>query len=329
MERKLLNVSHFPHIRHQDTTRSIMGDVIIALVPSLIWGAYIFGVRVLSVVAVSVLSCVISEAVFCLVLRKNQTVGDLSAVVTGIILACTFPAAVPLWIPAVSGVFAIVFVKQLFGGIGKNILNPAAAARVLACLFPQTERYSLPFEKLPVLAEVSPEGLVSEAIYDLKDGIIPPISLFDMFIGNSVGGIGTVSCLLLVAGGLYLVVRKIISVRIPLAFLLSAAAMFYLFPKNIMTEEYMIYHLLSGGLVFCSIFMATDFSTSPMTGTSRIIFGAGCGVITVFLRYMGFEGVYTALIIMNLSAGLLDRITLPRPFGKVLSRNKKTKQPEE
>ena len=226
MDKKLLNVSHPPHLHHEDSVRSIMADILIALIPALIWGAYIFGLRAVTVTAASVLSCVICEALWSLITRKPQTAGDLSAVVTGVLLAFTLPVSVPLWMPAAGGAFAIIITKKMFGGIGKNIFNSVAASRVFLSLFKDTEKYTVPFTSLPLFENPSADTeFVSEAIYSLKDGITPQISMFDMFIGNCVGGIGTVSALLILAGGLYLIARHIISLHIPMSFIISATAL--------------------------------------------------------------------------------------------------------
>ncbi|MBQ9921335.1 MAG: RnfABCDGE type electron transport complex subunit D [Clostridia bacterium] len=317
MDKKLLNVSHPPHLHHEDSVRSIMADILIALIPAFIWGAYIFGLRAVTVTAVCVFSCVVCELLWCLVTRTPQTAGDLSAVVTGVLLAFTLPASVPLWMPAAGGAFAIIIIKKLFGGIGKNIFNSVAASRVFLSLFDGAEKYTVPFAPLPVFGDPSAETeFVSEAIYSLKDGIIPQISMFDMFIGNCVGGIGTVSALLILAGGLYLMARHVISFHIPLSLLTAAGLFAFVFPRNSFKEDYMVYHLLSGGIILCAVFIATDYSTSPMTTSGKIIFGAGCGIITMLLRYTGMEGIYIAVVIMNIFSRIIEEFTLPRPFGK-------------
>lgn len=317
MDKKLLNVSHPPHLHHEDSVSSIMADILIALIPALIWGAYIFGLRAVIVTAVCVLSCVICEFLWCLITRKAQTVTDLSAVVTGVVLAFTLPVSVPLWMPAAGGAFAIIITKMPFGGIGKNIFNSVAASRVFLSLFEYAEKYTVPFTSLPLFENPAAETeYVSEAIYSLKDGVIPQIMMFDMFIGNCVGGIGTVSALLILAGGLYLISRHVISLHIPLSFIIAAGAFAYIFPRNSFESDYMIYHLLSGGIMLCAVFIATDYSTSPMTSSGKIIFGAGCGIITMLLRYTGIEGAYISVVIMNLFSRIIEELTLPRPFGK-------------
>lgn len=321
---KLLTVSHSPHLRHEDNTRTVMSDVIIALMPSLVWAAYIFGARALLLTAISVLSCVAFEAIFCLVRRKPQTVGDFSAVVTGLILAFTLPAACPSWVAVVGAFVAVVLVKQLFGGIGKNILNPALGARVLIGIaFPSAMRYTAPFEALPLFSSTAQAATAQPTLTSLMQGVIPPISAFDMLIGNRVGAMGEVSALLILGGGLYLAARRVISLHIPLSFAATAALFAYVFPLNTFKEEFVLYQLLSGSILFGAVFLAGDGVTSPLTSTGKIIFGVGCGLITMLIRYTcRFDGVFYAILIMNLAVPLIDKLTIPTPFGRVKSKNK-------
>ncbi len=321
---KLLTVSHSPHLRHEDNTRTVMSDVIIALMPSLVWAAYIFGARALLLTAVSVLSCVLYEAIFCLVRRKPQTVGDFSAAVTGLILAYTLPAACPLWVPVVGAFVAVVLVKQLFGGIGKNILNPALGARVLIGIaFPSALRYTVPFTALPPFSSTAQIATAPTALTSLMQGIIPQISAFDMLIGNRVGALGELSALLILGGGLYLAARRVISLHIPLSFAAVVALLAYLFPLNTFKEEFVLYQLLSGSVIFGAIFLAGDGVTTPLTSTGKTIFGVGCGLITMIIRYTcHFDGVFYAILIMNLAVPLIDKLTIPTPFGMKKSKNK-------
>lgn len=323
-----LKISSSPHVRHEDSTRSIMLDVIIALCPALIWGAYIFGLRALTVTAVSVAFAVISEYLYRRLAGKNNTTGDLSAVVTGIILALSLPVTVPLWIPAIGSIFAIVIVKQLYGGIGKNVVNPALAARVFLFLaFPsQMATYTAPFVKFPafrigcevpdVLATATP--LASLKAQSLADGAFPEASIKDAFFGNLPGCIGEVSVLLLVAGALYLFVRKVITWHIPFTYIATVAVLCYLLPPaNIDAVRYTLYELCSGGIIFAAFFMATDYTTSPVTSKGRIIYGIGCGAITVFIRACGAypEGASFAVLVMNCLAWYIDKFTRPVIFG--------------
>lgn len=315
----LLKVSPSPHIRHEDTTRVLMSDVILAMIPLLIWGAYIFGLRVLTVTAVSVVSCVLFEALFNVLLKKKIPVGDLSAVVSGILLAFNLPASIPLWIPVVGAFFAMVVVKGLFGGIGKNFMNPVLAARVfLFGSWPShMTAYSEPLVRLPLIGGVD---TVSSAttLTVLKNGEMPTEDIFDMFIGNMSGCIGEISALLILAGGVYLLVRRVITWHISVSFIATVAVLAFAFaPEGVSNLDYMLAELFSGGLMLGAVFMATDYVTSPVTVKGRLIYGVGCGVLTVFIRFLGGypEGVSFAIIIMNLFVWYLDKSTKPTKFG--------------
>ncbi|MBQ5746783.1 MAG: RnfABCDGE type electron transport complex subunit D, partial [Clostridia bacterium] len=222
----LLKVSASPHIRHEDTTKVLMSDVIIALIPLLVWGTYIFGLRVLTVTAVSVISCVLSEYIFNLIIKKPSPVGDLSAIVSGLLLAYNLPATAPLWLPAVGGIFAMVVVKGLFGGIGKNFMNPVLAARIfLFASWPShMTAYSEALNRLPLFGEVD---AVSSAttLTILKSGQMTDKSISDLFIGNMSGCIGEISALLILAGGLYLLVRRVITWHIPVSFIATVGVL--------------------------------------------------------------------------------------------------------
>lgn len=319
----LLTVSPSPHIKGADTTRSIMLDVIIALTPPLIFACYIFGMRSLTITLISVLSCLLAEGIFNLILKRRQTIGDLSAVVTGILLAYNLPVTVPLWLPALGAIFAIVVVKGLFGGIGKNVVNPALAARIFLFMsFPDLMSRYLPVgSRLGAFASVAEADLLAGAtpLAKLKQGVMPDISLPDLIIGNCPGVIGEVSSLLLIAGFIYLMVRKVITWHIPVAYVGSVALICWLLPSSsaFIPHEFMLSQIFSGGLLLGAIFMATDYVTSPITRTGRLIFGVGCGVITVFIRYFGGynEGVSFAILIMNLLVRYIDNFTRPTKFG--------------
>ena len=320
---KLLTVSPSPHLRTEDTTRSIMLDVCIALMPALIWGIFIFGWRALTVTLVSVVFAVLSEFVWEKAMKKPLTVSDFSAVVTGILLAMNLPVSVPLWMPAIGAVFAIIVVKQLFGGIGKNFVNPALAARVFLFAWPShmgAEAFTTPGAKLPPLAISIPAAdVVSGAtpLAALKTGAAPDISMFDMILGNEAGCIGEVSALLLTAGFIYLLVRKVITWRIPVFYIGTVAIVTFIFAKTSLPFVFAGQEIFSGGLFLGAIFMATDYTTSPITEGGRMIYAIGCGLLTVFIRYFGgyAEGVSFSILIMNLLVWYLDRYTKPVRFG--------------
>ncbi len=324
-ESKLLTVSSSPHIKHSDNTRTIMLDVVIALVPALVWSIYAFGWRSLSIILISVASCMIFEYLMQKLLRRPVTVLDFSAVVTGILLAFNLPVSVPLWIPVMGAAFAIIIVKQLFGGIGKNVVNPALAARVfLFTAWPsQVTGYTSAFSDKFSTFDVNLGDVVASAtpLASLKNGEIGTESILDLFVGNVGGCIGEISALLLLIGGLYLLIRRVITWHIPVAYLGSVALLTYIFPQtqSVQAYEFMLMELLSGGLILGALFMATDYATSPVTSKGRIIYGIGCGVITVFIRYFGgfSEGVSFSILIMNLLVWYIDSFTRPKPFGSV------------
>ncbi len=319
---EMLTVSPSPHIKSAESTTTIMLDVIIALIPAFIWGVYVFGTRAIVVMVISVAACVGFEAAAQFLLHRPITVSDLSATVTGLLLAMNLPVTIPLWMPVVGAFFAIVVVKQLFGGIGCNFVNPALSARVFLLSW-ASEMTAFPAagEKITSFVPVLAEGdIVASAtpLASLKSGTLPSETLFDMLLGNHGGCIGEISSLLLIAGGIYLLVRRVITWQIPVSYLGTVALLTFLFPKyNGVAGEFMLYELLAGGLMLGAFFMATDYATSPVTPTGRIIFGVGCGLITVMMRYFGSypEGVSFAILVMNLLVWYIDKATMPRRFG--------------
>ncbi len=322
----LLTVSPSPHLKHKDTTRSIMLTVIAALIPAFVWSIVTFGWRSLTICVLSVFFCVLFEFLYQLLMKKPITVLDFSAAVTGLIIAFNLPVTVPLWLLPLAAFFAIIIVKQLFGGIGKNVVNPALAARVF--LFSWTghisgKAFSAPGaevgafrmmftgEEIDAIAAATP-------LATLKSGALPETGLFDMFIGHMAGCIGEVSALLLLAGGIILILKKVITWHIPVSFIATVYLVTLIFPVGgINPFDFALYQILSGGLFLGAIFMATDYATSPVTNSGRIVFGIGCGLITVFIRYFGGypEGVSFAILIMNLLVWYIDRFTKPVKFG--------------
>ncbi len=323
---KILTMTASPHIKSPIKTHNIMFDVIIALLPALFWAIYIFGLRSLTLTVISVVSCVLFEYLYRKLMRKSNTVTDLSAVVTGILLAFCLPVSVSLWIPVVGAFFAIVIVKQLYGGIGKNVVNPALAARVFLFIsFPSQlsgDAFTKPYEHLPAfsinvnIADEIKAGATPMAV--LKNGVLPESSELSCMLGGIAGCIGEVSATMLILGGIYLLLRKVISWHIPATFLATVAVISLLFPMgDVSAFEFMQYQLFSGGVVIGAIFMATDYVTSPVTPKGRVIFGICCGLITMFIRYFGGypEGVSFAILIMNLFVWYLDKGTKPVSFG--------------
>lgn len=308
-----------PHIRAADTTRSMMTAVILALIPALAAGVWVFGPRALLVALVSVAAAVAAEAVCSLALGRGLTVTDCSAAVTGLLLALTLPATVPYRLAAVGSLFAVVAAKVLCGGIGQNIFNPALAGRAfLMLLWPSwLVRYAVPGAELPLLGSTVDAVTSSTPLHDMVMPALPGASIADLFLGNIGGTIGEVSALALLLGGAYLVYRKVISIRIPAAYLGSVALLTLLFSRTGTPFTWMLCSLLSGGVMLGAIFMATDYATSPVTPKGQILYGIGCGVLTVLFRYFGLypEGVTYAILLMNACAWALDRYTAPRRFG--------------
>ncbi len=305
MSKLISNVS--PHITSPKTTQKIMLDVLIALAPAGIASVIIFGLRALLVIAVCVLVCVASEYIFEKICKKENTVSDLSAVVTGVLLAFNLPVSIPLWQAAVGSLFAIVVVKQLFGGIGQNFTNPAITARVVMLIafsgsmtlwtFPNAYSSATP------LAEISNGNLTALPSY------------FDMLLGIRGGCLGETCTIALLAGGIYLIARRVISWHTPVAFIGTVLVMSIIFDKE------PIYQIMSGGLIIGAFFMATDYATTPCTKWGKIIFGIGCGLITVLIRFWGTypEGVSFSILLMNILTPYISRLTRQRPLtgGKI------------
>ena len=319
-----LTISSSPHIRASHSTASLMRDVCIALAPALIFAVWLYGFRVLAVTAVSVAACVFFEWGYRRMMKKDNTVRDCSAVLTGLLLAMVSPPTVPYWVIVLGALFAIVVVKQLYGGIGKNFLNPALAGRALMMTSWASimTAWAKPHTWLNIASNYTAEGALdgitaATPLAALKSGAIPDHGLLNAFVGNIGGCIGEASALLLLLGGAYLVIRKVISARIPLCFIGTVAILSFLFPRGNDRLVWTAWQLCSGGLMLGAIFMATDYVTSPVTAWGQAIFGIGCGALTVLIRYFGGfpEGVSYAILIMNVTVGLLDRVGLPRRFG--------------
>ena len=320
----ILTVSHSPHIVGKDTVRSIMLDVIIALLPALIAGCIIFGLRALVVTAVCVLSCVIAEYIWNKLLKKDNTCGDLSAVVTGMLLAYNMPASIPLWMTVIGSVFAIIVVKQFFGGLGHNFMNPALAARAFllaSWALAMTTWYPVG-TIFPVFS--APDAVSSAtplAAYGAGD--TAKYSYLTLFLGNYGGCIGETSALALLLGAAYLVVKRVIRIRVPLIYIATVAVGTWLFAgSNGIGSGDWLYQILSGGLILGACFMATDYTTTPTTPKGQIIFALGCGIITVLIRVWGGypEGVSYSILLMNIATPLIDKFTAPKRFGYVKSK---------
>lgn len=314
-----------PHIKHPDDVRITMGDTILPLAFLLVVAIYYTGVRALALTLVSIVSCVVFEYIYRRILGKNRTVGDLSAVVTGMIIAFCMPVTAPIWFPILGGFFAIVVVKQLFGGLGRNIFNPAAAA---VCLLTVTwpgimSTFPLPTDKFDAFA--TPEGFESgvTVLTSLKNGVLPSNKFSELLLGYTPGNMGTMSILVIAIAALVLLYRRIINWRIPFAFLATVAVIALIFPRCPSGRlDSVLYELMSGSLFFIAIFMATDPVTSPVTNWGRIFYGIGCGILTAFIRYNGIypEGAFFAVLLMNPFVLAFDRLgwKLTAKGGKLL-----------
>lgn len=307
-----LYVSASPHIHGHEPTQKIMLDVIIALIPAFIASAFIFGPRAVALVLVTVFSCVLCEYFSRKIMKRPNTTGDLSAVVTGILLAFNLPVTINPLVAAFGGAIAIVVVKQMFGGIGQNFVNPAITARIiLLASFPAMMNTWV----TPFFYKTSSD-IVTTATPLAKGSEVLPPSYEDMFFGNMPGCIGEVCAFALLLGGLYLVLKKVISPVIPAVYIGTVFLLALAFGKD------PLFHVLSGGLLLGAIFMATDYATSPLTFWGKVIFAAGCGIITMMIRLFGAlpEGVSFAIMIMNILVPHIENLTLPRAFGKERNR---------
>ena len=303
-----LTVASSPHIRGNFRTSRIMLDVVLALLPALCVGIWQFGLRALGVTAVSICAAVVSEWLYSVITKTRNTIIDGSAIVTGLLLALTLPHTVPYWLVVAGNVFAIIVVKALCGGLGQNIFNPALSARcMMMIVYP-----------VGMVRYLGVDGVTAATpLHHMVMPALPEESILDMFLGNCPGSIGEISALALLAGGAFLVYRNVISVRIPAAYIGSVAVLTLIFSKTDAPVQWMLYSIFSGGLMLGAIFMATDYATSPATPVGQVIYGIGCGILTVFLRYNGLfpEGVTYAILIMDAFVWFIDRHTAMRRFG--------------
>ncbi|MBS5667928.1 MAG: RnfABCDGE type electron transport complex subunit D [Firmicutes bacterium] len=314
-----LTISSSPHAHSPVTTQTIMRDVLIALIPAMLGSIYFFGFRSLLVTLVSAAACVFFEWGFCKVRKLHCKTYDLSAVVTGVLLAFVCPVTIPYWTIILGDFFAIVLVKMLFGGLGKNIVNPALAGRAFLFSWPvlMSNWVKVGFDNAAGLLSTADAVTAATPMSAMHQGALPEESILDMFLGNIGGCIGETSALLLIIGFLYLLYRKVITARIPLAYIGTVAILAFLFPQGNDRIAWMAAQVFGGGLMLGAIFMATDYVTSPLTKLGQIVYGIGCGVITILIRYFGgySEGVTYAILCMNACSVLLDKIGRPVKFG--------------
>lgn len=315
MEKRSLRMA--PHLVQTASVRGMMLDVIVALLPALAMAVFLFGWWVLALCAISVGSCVLFEFVYRKLTHQSSSLHDLSACVTGLLLCMTLPSDAAWWAPVLGAAFAIVVVKQFYGGLGRNFMNPALAGRMLLASFPvmmttwEDPALRLSLQELDAVTAATPTSY-------FHFGNLPPYSLTQLFMGQHGGSLGEVSAFMLLLGGLYLMGRRVISGRIPLSYLGTVAVLTFCFaPDGVGRMDWMLAHLFSGGLMLGAFFMATDPTTSPVTPRGHVMYGVGCGILTVVLRYCSSypEGVGWAILTMNASAWLLDKAGMPRRYG--------------
>lgn len=303
-----LYLTSSPHLHDKSSTQKIMLDVIIAMLPTILASTIIFGMRSLVVIFTTVLSCVLSEYLSCKFMKRPNSIKDLSAVVTGILLAFSLSVSIPIGIAAFGGFVAIVVIKQFFGGLGQNFVNPALCSRIILLIsFPaQMTNWPEPFAYLKGSADI-----ITSAT-PLDKSVLTTVTYFDLFFGNIPGCIGEICSMAILLGGIYLLVKKVISIIIPIFFIGTVFVLTFLMGGD------PIFHIFSGGLLLGAFFMATDYVTSPVTRLERIIFAVGCGFFTVIIRIFGNlpEGVSFSIVLMNILTPLIEKLMLPKPFGK-------------
>ena len=304
-------VSSSPHIHTSSTTRRIMLDVIIALLPATVFGGFMFGWYASVVIGASVVSAVIAEWAFEKITKRPNTIGDLSAIVTGLLLALNMPPQIPIWMVCTGSGFAIIIVKQLFGGLGKNFVNPALAARCFMLIAWTGAMTAFREPLVDAVASATPLAIMKDG----AAGTLP--SLLQCFIGVKAGTIGEVSGIAILIGFIYLLIRRVITPTIPVIYVLSFAVLTFFFGKQAMDVNYLLYQILTGGLFLGAVFMATDYTTTPTTPLGTVIFAVGCGVLTFLIRRFGGypEGVSFSILLMNVASPLIESLTIPKSFG--------------
>ena len=314
-----LTVSSSPHVHQECTTKTIMRDVLIALVPAMVFAVINFGIRALTVTAVSVIACYAFEKIWNILMKQHDKTYDLSACVTGVLLAFVCPVTVTYWQIIIGAAFAILLVKMLFGGLGRNVVNPALAGRAFMMSWPVAMSTWIKPGFDNAAAVINPVDIATAAtpLANMHQGMMPEEGWMQLFWGNVGGCIGETSALMLLIGLVYLLVRKVIKITIPATFIGTVAVLTLIFPMGNNNIDWMLCQVFGGGLMLGAIFMATDYVTSPLTNLGQAIYGIGCGVITVMIRYFGGynEGVSYAILIMNACVVLFDRIGRPTKFG--------------
>ena len=314
-----LTISSSPHVHSATTTKTIMRDVLIALAPAMLVAVYVFGLRAITVTAVSVAACVFFEWLYCKMTGMHCKIYDLSACVTGVLLAFVCPVTIPYWTIVLGALFAIMLVKMLFGGLGRNIVNPALAGRAFMFSWPvlMSTWVKPGFANAAGVFSTADAVTAATPLANMHQGIMCEEPIMDLFLGTVGGCIGETSAIALLIGFAYLLYRKVISARIPLFYIGTVAVLTFLLPLGNDRIAWMAAQVFGGGLMLGAIFMATDYVTSPVTKLGQIVYAIGCGLLTVLIRYFGCynEGVSYAILIMNACVVLLDRIGRPVKFG--------------
>ena len=319
MEEKLLNVSSSPHVRDHSSTKSIMRDVVIALLPAALVGIYNFRLSAVLVILTTCVTCMLSEYIWQKCMKQPVTTGDFSALLTGLLLALNLPATIPLWMCVVGGVFAIIVAKQMFGGLGQNFMNPALAGRCFMMLSFSSAMTSFTVKKgAAYMYGVAVDATSSATpLAQVKEGGLPDLEA--MFLGTTTGTIGETSVAALLIGAIYLLAKRIIDWKIPVVYILTFSVFDIAYQMAAGNAAYpLVYELCGGGLILGAFFMATDYVTSPITAKGKVIYGILLGLLTGLFRFFGesAEGVSFAIIIANVCVPLIERWTVPKPFGK-------------
>ncbi len=315
----LYHVSSSPHVRAKDSTSRIMLYVIIALLPTSLFGIYNFGLKALLLILITIAACVATEWIFDKIVHKKNTIGDLSAVVTGLLLALNLPVSLPWWEAVIGGVFAIAIVKCIFGGLGQNFMNPALGARcfLLIAFAADMTNFNVTRNGVDVYTGATPLALIRESG-------VSAVNVRDMLVGNTAGTIGETSVIAILIGAIILILLGVIDLKIPGAYIITFAVFMFLFGASRFDFSYVVAQLCGGGLMLGAFFMATDYVTSPITPKGKIIFGICCGLLTGIFRCFGAnaEGVSFSIILSNILVPLIERFTVPKAFGQVKEAKK-------
>lgn len=315
-------ISSSPHVRAKDSTGRVMLYVIIALLPASLFGIYNFGIRALLLILITVASCVAFEWIFDKIVHKKNTISDLSAVVTGLLLALNFPVALPWWEAIMGAAFAIIIVKMLFGGLGQNFMNPALGGRcfLLIAFAADMTNYNVIKNGVEAYSGATPLALI-------RNEGLSAVNVMDMLLGKTAGTIGETSVIAILIGAILLILFGVIDLKIPASYILTFAAFMFLFGAERFDVTYVVAQMCGGGLMLGAFFMATDYVTSPITPMGKIVFGICCGLLTGLFRCFGAnaEGVSFAIILSNLLVPIIEKWTVPRAFGVVKVKEEKKK----